>query len=149
MRANKIATIYHQIGVNSSLKNCFNAVATLEGISAWWTPTSGDPLLDGELTFSFGEHSIIAIVTKYQENKIVEWTVQGKDGEWLHTRICFELLEKDDQVLINFQHADWKDTTEMFAHCSTKWAVFLVSMKKFLETGQGQPFPIDEPINHY
>lgn len=144
-----MATIYHQIGVKNTIENCFKAVASLEGISCWWTITTGDPLLNGELTFTFGDISVIAKVTQIQENKNTEWTIQGDEGEWLNTRICFEFAEKDDQVLVNFQHTDWKDTTEMFAHCSTKWAVFLISMKKYLETGQGQPFPVDEPINHY
>ena len=144
-----MATIYHQIGVKTSLENSFNAVASLEGITAWWTKTTGNPLLDGDLTFSFGDIDIIASVTGFQENKSIEWTVRGDEGEWLHTRICFKFVERDGQTLINFQHAGWKDTTEMFAHCSTKWAVFLISMKKYLETGQGRPFPTDEPINHY
>jgi hypothetical protein len=32
-------------------------------------------------------------------------------------------------------------------HCSTKWAVFLLSLKALLETGAGSPFPHDTQIN--
>ena len=66
----------------------------------------------------------------------------------LNTRICFNLEALDDQVIINFQHADWQEATEFMGHCSTKWAVFLLSLKDYLETGTGKPFPNDIHINH-
>jgi hypothetical protein len=36
----------------------------------------------------------------------------------------------------------------MHAHCSTKWAVFLLSLKDYLETEIDKPFPHDIHINH-
>ena len=143
-----MATIYHQVGIRAPVDKIFNAIATLEGVSGWWTLTSGEPTLEGELTFSFGEHDVFAKVTAYEKNKRVEWTVQGEEGEWLNTRICFDLDEKKDQVMVNFQHADWKGATEFLAHCSTKWAMFLLSLKKYVETGTGMSFPDDIHINH-
>ena len=143
-----MATIYHQVGIKAPVEKIFNAIATLQGVSSWWTLTSGDPTLEGELTFSFGEHDVFAKVTAYENNKHVEWTVQGEEGEWLNTRICFDLDEKQDQVMVNFQHADWKEATDFLAHCSTKWAMFLLSLKKYVETGTGMSFPDDIHINH-
>jgi hypothetical protein len=29
------------------------------------------------------------------------------------------------------------------AHCSARWAYFLLSLKSYLETGRGTPFPED------
>ena len=143
-----MATIYHQVGIKAPVEKIFNAIATLHGVSGWWTLTSGDPAIEGELTFSFGEHDVFAKVTAYENNKHLEWTIQGQDGEWLNTRICFDLDEKQDQVMVNFQHADWKEATEFLAHCSTKWAMFLLSLKKYVETGTGMSFPDDIHINH-
>ncbi len=143
-----MATIYHQVGIKAPVEKIFNAIATLEGVSGWWTLTLGEPTLEGELTFSFGEHDVFAKVTAYENNKHVEWTVQGEEGEWLNTRICFDLDEKQDQVMVNFQHADWKEATDFLAHCSTKWAMFLLSLKKYVETGTGMSFPDDIHINH-
>ena len=143
-----MATIYHQVGIKAPVEKIFNAIATLQGVSGWWTLTSGEPTIDGELTFSFGEHDVFAKVTAYENNKHIEWTVQGEEGEWLNTRICFDLDEKQDQVMVNFQHADWKEATEFLAHCSTKWAMFLLSLKKYVETGTGMSFPDDIHINH-
>ena len=62
--------------------------------------------------------------------------------------ITFDLEQDKDQVFINFSHKGWAAQTCLCAHCNTKWAVFLLSLKDYLETGKGQPFPNDVHINH-
>jgi len=143
-----MATIYHQVGIKAALNDVYKAIATTEGVTGWWTSTAGNAESGGELEFSFDGHSVKVKVTGNTPDKYVEWTVIGEAGEWLNTRICFDLEELDDQVMVNFQHADWQQATEMLAHCSTKWAVFLLSLKDYLETGAGKPFPHDIKINH-
>ena len=143
-----MATIYHQLGIKAPLTDVYKAIATTEGVTGWWTKTSGNPETGGILEFSFDDHSVTASVTGNITDKYIEWTVGGNDGEWLGTRICFDLVEQEHQVMVNFQHADWREASEMLAHCSTKWAVFLLSLKDYLETGNGKPFPHDIPINH-
>ena len=34
-------------------------------------------------------------------------------------------------------------------HCSTKWAIFLMSLKALVETGKGQPNPADVKIDNW
>jgi hypothetical protein len=34
-------------------------------------------------------------------------------------------------------------------HCGTKWAVFLMSLKQFVETGSGSPNPRDVQISNW
>jgi uncharacterized protein YndB with AHSA1/START domain len=143
-----MATVYHQVGIKASLNDVYTAIATPAGVTGWWTKTSGDPETGGDLEFSFDGHIVKVTVTANTPDKYVEWTVGGKDGEWLDTRICFELVEEENQVMLNFMHDDWQEASEMLAHCSTKWAVFLLSLKDYLETGTGKPFPHDIPINH-
>lgn len=143
-----MATIYHQIGIKASLNEVYNAIATTEGVSGWWTSTSGNPDTGGDLEFSFDGHVVKTKVTANTPEKYVEWTVAGDAGEWLDTRICFRLDEQEGQVMINFQHTDWKAATDFLAHCSTKWGVFMLSLKDYLETGVGKPFPYDIHINH-
>jgi hypothetical protein len=38
---------------------------------------------------------------------------------------------------------------EFMLHCSTKWAVFLMSLKSLLETGTGAPDPRDVKIDNW
>ena len=73
----------------------------------------------------------------------VEWNcVEGAD-EWVGTKLDFDLTHKDDETVVLFTHADWRDPSEFMAHCSARWAYFLLSLKSLVETGKGTPFPED------
>ena len=49
----------------------------------------------------------------------------------------------DDETVVLFTHADWREPVEFMAHCSARWAYFLLSLKSYLEIGKGTPFPED------
>ena len=142
-----MAAIHHQIGVNVSIDEVYRAITTLEGLSGWWTKTTGDTGVDGILCFHFGEHTVEMEIQGLDKNKVV-WKCIIEEGEWKDTLIKFELVESDEQVFINFSHTDWAQQTDFCAHCSMKWAVFMLSLKDYLEKGKGQPFPEDIHINH-
>jgi len=38
---------------------------------------------------------------------------------------------------------------EFMAHCSMKWAVFLMSLRDFVESGNGRPAPEDVKIDNW
>ena len=46
-----------------------------------------------------------------------------------------------EHTIVLFKHQGWKEPVEFMHHCSTKWAVFLLSLKSLLETGTGAPAP--------
>ena len=58
------------------------------------------------------------------------------------------LEQADEQVFINFSHSNWAEQSSLCSHCSTKWAVFLLSLKNALEKGEGKPYPDDIHIDH-
>ena len=68
-------------------------------------------------------------------------------NDWMGSEILFELREDGKQTLLNFSHYKWKNSDEFFAHCSTKWAIFLMSLKSCIETGKGRPYPDDWHID--
>ena len=39
-----------------------------------------------------------------------------------------------------FKHEGWREPVEFMHHCSTKWAIFLMSLKSLVETGKGARF---------
>jgi hypothetical protein len=67
--------------------------------------------------------------------------------DWLE--ICFDLKQEDDFTVILFRHEGWKEPVEFMYHCSTKWAVFLMSLKALIENGTGQPSPTDVRISNW
>ena len=54
---------------------------------------------------------------------------------------------KKDQTFVLFTHANWKKPVEFMYHCSTKWAIFLLSLKDWLEREEGRPSPYDVKIH--
>lgn len=143
-----MADIYHQVGVKADITDVYKAITTLEGLSNWWTPTTGDVDKGGTLIFHFNEHTVEMKILTLDTDKKVVWQCVVHEGEWKDTILTFDLVDTDEQVFINFSHTGWAEQTELCSHCSTKWAVFMLSLKNYLETGKGQPFPDDIHVNH-
>jgi uncharacterized protein YndB with AHSA1/START domain len=135
--------ILHKVGIkSSSLDDVYKALTTVEGLSRWWTrDTRGESKVSGELQFRFGEGGFDMKVLELQPGKRVLWQVVDGPEEWLGTKISFDLAQNGDWTVVLFKHQGWKEPVEFMHHCSTKWAVFLLSLKSLLETGKGGPWP--------
>ena len=79
--------------------------------------------------------------------KRVLWQVVDGPSDWIGTKVSFELAQDDGFTTILFKHQGWKEPIEFMHHCSTKWALFLMSMKSLVETGNGAPYPNDIHIS--
>jgi hypothetical protein len=68
---------------------------------------------------------------------------------WSGSELIFELDETKAQVFVTLTHVTISKTPkEAFKFFCKKWPLFLVSLKEFLETWQGKPFPKDIRIQH-
>jgi uncharacterized protein YndB with AHSA1/START domain len=139
--------IRHRVVISAPLERVYEVVATKEGISQWWTRDGvrGDSSEGSKIEFYFGspDPSAVMEVTRLDLDRHVSWhCVKGAD-EWVGTKIAFDLTQKDGETVVMFSHADWRDPSEFMAHCSARWAYFLLSMKSLVETGKGTPFPED------
>ena len=135
--------ILHKVGIRSSNPNdVYRALTTLEGLSAWWTTTTqGQGNAGGVLQFRFGNGGFDMKVLELDPPRHVLWQVIDGPEEWIGTRIAFDLRQEGDWTILLFKHAGWKEPVEFMHHCSTKWAVFLLSLKSLIETGAGAPYP--------
>jgi hypothetical protein len=72
-----------------------------------------------------------------------------KEKPWLIscTRISFDLKQAGDHAIVLFKHQGWKEPVEFMHYCSTKWAIYLMSLKSLVETGRGTPNPNDTHIS--
>ena len=135
--------ILQKVGIKSSSQDdVYNALTTVEGLSRWWTrDTRGVSKVGGELQFRFGEGGFDMKVLELHPAARVLWQVVDGPDEWIGTTISFDLKQSDDWTIILFKHEGWREPVEFMHHCSTKWAVFLLSLKSLLETGKGAPYP--------
>lgn len=147
--------ILHRVGIKSSTDDVYKALSTREGIAAWWTSdTQGDGKVGGvfQLRFSAGGVEIGGFGMKVLEldpARQVLWQVVDGPEEWIGTKISWELKQEDDYCIVLFKHQGWKEPVEFMHHCSTKWAIFLMSLKSLLETGKGFPNPDDVKIDNW
>jgi hypothetical protein len=71
-----------------------------------------------------------------------KWSTGRKNGSAQKSvSISSNLKQEGDWTIVLFKHQGWKDPVEFMHHCSTKWGVFLLSLKSLLETGKGAPWP--------
>ena len=145
--------ILHRVGIKtSSPDNAYKALTTIEGLSAWWTnDTQGEgDKVGGVLQFRFGGRGGFDIkVLELHPARRVLWQVIDGPEEWIGTRIRFDLKQDDDFTIVLFKHEGWKEPVEFMHHCSTKWGLFLMSLKSLVETGKGQPSPNDIKIDNW
>jgi len=141
-----MANITHQIGVTADHDKIFYALTNIDGLSNWWTnETSGSANKDGTIKFAFNGDGPEMKVTDVSKDS-VKWECLSGPDEWLGTNLLFKLEPCENQTRIFFSHSGWKEETPFHYHCSMKWAVFMLSLKNYLNTGKGNPFPNDIPI---
>lgn len=147
-----MANILHRIGIkSSSMEDVYQALTTRNGFAAWWTNnTNGDGDQVGNIIqFRFGAGGFDMKVTDLKAPTYVEWKVVEGPEEWVGTTITFDMKQEEEYIIVLFKHLNWKEASESMHHCSTKWAVFLMSLKSLVETGKGNPDPIDVKIDNW
>jgi uncharacterized protein YndB with AHSA1/START domain len=141
--------ILHKVAIKASPNDTAKALTTHEGLAGWWTTdTQGDCKPGGVIRFKFGTHGHTDMkVLELDPARRVLWEVLDGPRQWIGTTVNFELAQDGDFTLVRFQHRGWKEPTDAMHHCSTKWAMFLMSMKSLVETGKGAPYPHDVHIS--
>lgn len=143
-----MADIVHRVGIAAPVDRVYDAISTLEGLSHWWiTGVSGNPRLGGIMHFRPEAGGFNMHVSDFLNQKFVQWKCVGGPPEWMGTEITFRLDARPEQTYVLFSHTGWKESTDFMAHCSTKWATFLLSLKGWLERSEGRPFPYDMKIH--
>lgn len=151
-----MADIIHRVGIKASPDKVFRALSTIEGLAGWWTAdTSGASEIGRTITFQFRDPNGKTIggfdmeVLKQEPFKRVQWKCVKGPEEWIGTDISFDLKQENDFTIVLFGHHNWRESIEFMAHCSTKWGVFLMSLKELIETGKGKPAPRDIKIDNW
>lgn len=129
--------------IASSKIEIYKALTTHEGLANWWTPDVAGSIAPGEnLIFGFGpDYKKVMEIEKLDPEKEVQWLCKEAVSDWVDTTLNFSLADAPNGTKLKFAHTGWENYNDMFYQCSYDWAMFLRSMKKYCETGKGQPFP--------
>ncbi len=144
-----MAEIKHRVGIRGSKTRVYELLTTDNGLSQWWTTdTRGAGGVGSIIEFRFGgggpDFEVIELVPEQR----VRWRHSGDmPTAWKDSEILFEMYEDGKQTILNFSHYNWAQSDEFLAHCSTKWGIFMMSIKSCIEAGRGQPYPDDVHID--
>ena len=154
--------IIHRIGIKASPAEVYAAVSTVDGVAGWWTrETTGESRVGGVITVRFLDRGpdrrgpvtekgrMDLEVVGLDPGKEVRWRVKAGPKEWIGTDVTFSLAQAGGQTVLVFGHRNWREAVEFTAHCSMKWATFLLSLKELMETGSGRPSPDDLKIDNW
>jgi len=151
-----MADIIHRIGIKAPVSKVYNALSTVEGVADWWTKdTTGESKSGGTVKVLFRSPTGKELgtmqfeVTQLKPNQEVVWRFKSGPEEWLGTDVSFSLSQSGDYTMLMFGHKNWREPVEFMAHCSMKWATFLLSLKELVETGKGKPAPEDLKIDDW
>ena len=148
-----MADIIHRVGIKAPVSDVFAAVSTVDGVAGWWTKEttgSGNEIDVRFLTPSGKEIGTMALeVTEVEPNRKVQWRFKTGPEEWLGTDATFDLYQDGENTILVFGHRNWREPVEFMAHCSMKWATFMLSLKELVETGRGKPSPNDIKIDNW
>lgn len=140
--------ILHRVGIRSSADKVFKALSEERGLAGWWTEdVKASPEVGVVNQFRFGDKGFNHMkVVELLPGKRVAWQCVDGAKEWIGTEITFDLKEQQGTTLVLFAQRGWREQVEFMHYCSTKWAIYLMSLKSLCETGVGKPFPRDVDI---
>src|SRR5690606_35076937 len=147
--------IIHRIGIKRPASEVYEAIASVEGVAGWWTEeTTGDSSVGGTIEVCFRDHGeekgrMDLEVLDLAPGRGVRWRVSAGPPEWIGTDVTFDLSEEDGYTILLFGHRNWREAVEFTAHCSMKWATFLLSLRELVEGGRGRPSPADVKIDNW
>ena len=142
--------IWHELLVNATPHALYDAVTDPRKLAHWRTTGArGESAVGRRLELWFGDFlASVAEVTALNPAELVRWRIiDGAAADWLGTVIEFRIFRDHDQTFLHFRHSSWREDAKQFPHCSMGWAIFLLSLKEFVETGKGRPYPYDMPVN--
>ena len=80
-------------------------------------------------------------------DELVRWrATERSDPDWFNTVIGWNIFREGDKTFLLLLRSKWRKDAEIFPQTSMHRALFLLSLKEFLETGKGRPHPYDKPV---
>jgi uncharacterized protein YndB with AHSA1/START domain len=129
--------------VHASADALFDAVTTPAGLSAWWTDADGSGDAGGELRFTMTAPEPLRVhVDEAMRPSSVRWTVVECtfERDWEGTQPTFLITPlSDGSTELTFRHVGLTDELECVDMCTQGWNHYLSSLRRLVETGQGQP----------
>ena len=145
------ADLMFRVGIKGSIDAIYEALTQPVKLAGWWASRAvGTPNVGAAIDLAFtGIDGLSFIVRDLEPYRLANFECVAGPRAWRGTRLRFELQSQSEQVFVTLTHANLvRSDQDSFLYFSTKWPVYLLSLKDFVETGKGRPYPHDTKIHH-
>ncbi len=144
-----MSKVKHRVGIQGQIESIYSCLTTNEGLAKWWaTSASGETAVGNVIELAFSD---LATLSFRYEQLDAQQTVKLKciagPGPWQDSDLTFEFQQSEKQVFVTLTHLNEQSSEDDFLYFSTKWPVYLLSLKALIETGEGRPYPSDIKIH--
>ncbi len=144
-----MARVRHRVGIRGELSEIYRALSDLDRLAGWWASSaSGTPEVGGTISLHFAGLTTLefAVDEMIPEEAVALICTEGL-GPWRGSRLSFGLQDAEDQVFLSLVHENEGASEDDFLYFSTKWPLYLLSLRDLIETGAGRPYPNDIKIH--
>lgn len=143
-----MANIKHRVGIVAPLEEVWTAITETARLAGWWASSASGGSQPGEtLSLVFDGLTTLSFeVVERGERQLLHIKSVDGPGPWEDSHLEFHLEADEAQTFVVLKHYSEHATDDDFQFFMTKWPIFLVSLKAFVETGKGSPFPNDVKI---
>lgn len=141
-----MARVHHRIGVNATQEQLFACLVEPEQLTGWWATTA-----EKNTTLRLGFAGLTTLEFEIVECRPPERLLLrciGKPETWSGSSLEFRTEPSEKQTFVYLTHSKPSASDSEFLYFNTKWPLFLVSLKDFVEQGAGRPYPNDQRIEH-
>ena len=144
-----MAIVKHRVGVVGDISTIFLAMHEPKGLEGWWaTKADGKTAIGEILNLHFSRLAILSFkIVALCENSFVHLHCVSGPGSWQDCDLTFSFKQDTDQVWIDLVHENAAASDDDFLYFTTKWPCYLLSLRDFIETGKGRPYPNDIKIH--
>lgn len=134
--------IRHDFWIDATPAEVFASFGSEEGMDAWWTlESSVDPRPEGEYRLFFGEgYDWRAVVSRFEADAVIEWTLTDAQEDWVGTRVRFQLAPARNGTSVQFSHEGWGEAGSHYRISSYCWAMYLRLLKRYIQHGEIVPY---------
>ncbi len=132
------------IKIHAPAERVYRAITTADDIRQWWTRDAAiEPKIGGAGEFGFhGRHFVAKITVEALDPPArVRWKVTN--AAWPGRDISFTLTTDGQDTTLLFVHRGFPQADEVLGSATMRWGFYLLSLKRYLQTGQGTPNPDD------
>jgi hypothetical protein len=142
------SVIHHRIGICGSIETIYHALADPASLALWWASEARIVFEDKpRLILDFtGLESLSFNLNEDKRNYSVRLTCVKGPKAWLDSELQIALQEDVTQVFVSLNHTCLDPDHEEYIYFCTKWPVYLISLKDYIEKGKGYPYPDDIKI---